>query len=323
MDQTKNTSARFDKGLKLDIEKIGLEISDQLSKLTEMSDNFYHYTSAQGIQGIIENRVMWATDIRFLNDLSEFDNGMVIIIDRMLKHKNPIIAELSKLLKTYYSQTMDSATPYVTSFCIEKDLLSQWRAYANNASGYCMEFDFSKTKFKVAGQDVDSWVKGKPIIYDDEEKKTIVDNSLDELEQLLIKYKVDETYLIEQGSIGTLAGYVSASMFMLACHFKDKSFKEEKEWRVCFILNQSQAEQIREFRISDGGFIPYIPVSFNQKENENEEQIPIPLVSVCLPPSSGINAEKGLRLLLNDYTLNNVLVNKSNIPLKNKASLHW
>jgi hypothetical protein len=35
-------------------------------------DLLYHYTSDAGFRGIIESDRIWATDIRFLNDYTEF-----------------------------------------------------------------------------------------------------------------------------------------------------------------------------------------------------------------------------------------------------------
>jgi hypothetical protein len=36
----------------------------------------YHYTSVDGLLGILRSKRIWATDIRFLNDRSEFFHAM-------------------------------------------------------------------------------------------------------------------------------------------------------------------------------------------------------------------------------------------------------
>ena len=36
----------------------------------------YHYTTAEGLRGIIEDKAIWASDYRFLNDATEFEYGM-------------------------------------------------------------------------------------------------------------------------------------------------------------------------------------------------------------------------------------------------------
>src|SRR6516164_4036522 len=39
----------------------------------------YHYTTAQGLLGIMESNRLWATNVRFLNDPSEIDYAICII----------------------------------------------------------------------------------------------------------------------------------------------------------------------------------------------------------------------------------------------------
>ena len=40
----------------------------------------YHYTSPIGLVGIIEKKCMWATDLRYLNDASEFSYTVDLIL---------------------------------------------------------------------------------------------------------------------------------------------------------------------------------------------------------------------------------------------------
>ena len=39
----------------------------------------HHYASQDGIKGIVGERNLWATNIEYLNDLSEFEHGAKII----------------------------------------------------------------------------------------------------------------------------------------------------------------------------------------------------------------------------------------------------
>jgi hypothetical protein len=51
-------------------------------KLGDPGDQiFYHYTSQRGLLGIIKEKKIWATNIRYLNDEREFDYG----IDEVLR----------------------------------------------------------------------------------------------------------------------------------------------------------------------------------------------------------------------------------------------
>ena len=42
----------------------------------------YHYTSLEGLRGIVDSRTLWATDIRYLNDAQELHHfGQLVIAE--------------------------------------------------------------------------------------------------------------------------------------------------------------------------------------------------------------------------------------------------
>src|ERR1035441_5092669 len=45
----------------------------------------YHYTAAEGLKGIIENRCIWATNVNFLNDFSEYQYGVEVVREGIKK----------------------------------------------------------------------------------------------------------------------------------------------------------------------------------------------------------------------------------------------
>jgi hypothetical protein len=131
-----------------------------------------HYTTAIGLQGIIENQQLWATNISHLNDSEE----QVGFFDRRLPHllSDLIGASVSDRAKTHDGKaqiealggeeiaatnltnqlvnlirtvTLKFNSPYVTSFCAvssecspDDGLLSQWRGYGADG-GYAIVFD--------------------------------------------------------------------------------------------------------------------------------------------------------------------------------------
>jgi hypothetical protein len=51
------------------------------------SDLVYHYTTAEGLKGIIENRCIWATNVNFLNDISEYHHGVDIVREEIKEYQ--------------------------------------------------------------------------------------------------------------------------------------------------------------------------------------------------------------------------------------------
>ena len=91
----------------------------------------YHYTSVNGLRGIIDSGNIWATHLGFLNDLSE---GRA--------------ARADEAFRARLEETDKRAPLFIASFCRHQEphqrkngLLSQWRGYAGEGGGYCVVFD--------------------------------------------------------------------------------------------------------------------------------------------------------------------------------------
>jgi len=118
-----------------------------------------HYTTAEGILGILASKTLWATHYRFLNDYSELEHGkryVTEIYQEVDKSMSNIFKgrpqELEKLWWNPLAPNNNDPEFFVTSFCgIPKDkpdlgrngLLSQWRGYGRNGS-FAIIFDSLK-----------------------------------------------------------------------------------------------------------------------------------------------------------------------------------
>ena len=104
----------------------------------------YHYTSANGLLGLLKSEKMWATDIRYLNDSQEFDFGSNLISSRLKARYKSTASKLRRRLFAAFvdSLSMVSNLPIcIASFSAVGDLLSQWRAYCPLSGGFSVGFD--------------------------------------------------------------------------------------------------------------------------------------------------------------------------------------
>src|SRR6266540_2391483 len=146
----------------------------KMPKASEVYKNVYHYTTWDGVLGILRSRTLWATHYKFLNDFSEimcFRDRLVGLIlpyvreayDELIKHsphiKNKIDEEgglgqvvqhdTEAFVDAQYHATGDEI--YILSFCGEhknqhvnsNGLLSQWRGYGSGG-GFAIVFDSQK-----------------------------------------------------------------------------------------------------------------------------------------------------------------------------------
>jgi hypothetical protein len=107
----------------------------------------FHYTSQEGLLGIISSRVVWATNLLYLNDSSELLYGFTLARDvfkSMLADKNSksVIDFLKQGLGLLdVSALLPNRDYYTFCLCQRPDLLSQWRAYAASGGGYAIGFE--------------------------------------------------------------------------------------------------------------------------------------------------------------------------------------
>jgi len=145
------------------------------------NNNLWHYTTLEGLMGILKSQRLWATDYRHLNDSSELEYAKSILEDELFQKVIPMVQKVyneNVKAKRYIDENggvkcvareetkdvvdilwkslikMDSLShvPCISSFCLgvidNKDiqsdgLLSQWRGYGAD-DGYAIVFNLSE-----------------------------------------------------------------------------------------------------------------------------------------------------------------------------------
>ena len=140
----------------------------------DLDDAVFHYTSAEGLLGILSSGQLWSTAHVSTNDESEFKYGRGVLEALVKKHRfdgenqKRVDAALRALeldfdeaaasFEDHVAFVMDHfITVYMSSFCrarSKKDyldgLLSQWRGYGGTG-GYAIQFSRAK---------IQEWIEG-------------------------------------------------------------------------------------------------------------------------------------------------------------------
>jgi len=266
----------------------------------------FHYTSAEGLIGILRARAIWATSIRFLNDSTEYSLAFGLarefIEERSKKARGKFYSALYAVLSERL--TLEVEEVYVSSFTENPDQLSQWRAYCPATGGYAIGF---RRKLLVD-------VPAPPIrrflvrcIYEsdvhEELVQKLVKSVVSTAEEGLHEMSQDRVFREAYKRLGRL-------LPMLAPALKDPSFAEEREWRlVC--LPASFENDTPQFRQGRSMLVPYYTHSFRKNA-------PVPIEELVIGPTPHpALAHDGTRSLLSAYQLPSSNLRSSQIPYRN------
>lgn len=231
----------------------------------------YHYTSNEAFLSIIENRSIWLSNLQLSNDASE---GRYFI-DQTKK----FILEQQKDFTLYQKPLTflrEHCTALGISFSEFGDLLSQWRAYADDGTGVSIGFDRKQlavlvtkgeqslkgmqlSKVKYADYTQEEFPSGKII--------SLIEEIEDERNSILqavdgegFGSKVRALHFnkdLKNLTFDKLAELTVDQFFL-----KQPFFSEEQEWRLIICTPQSsQISQLPnlQFKSQKDKIVPYLP----------------------------------------------------------------
>jgi len=190
-----------------------------------------------------------------------------------------------------------AAHAYNLSFCLEPDLLSQWRGYGSS-QGVCLEFDDDELADSL--ELMHYQVFKNRVIYTKENSTAEARN------EILAFFNAPEVQAaISQDAIYEL-GYAAKLAHSLPPFFKNDGFKEEQEFRMV-ILPDRPFEGVN-FRVNDNGLVPYLIVKSKDK---------LPLKSIRIGPRSNRSMMmEGIAFLLQSKGYNSTRISFTETPFR-------
>src|ERR1035437_6854562 len=146
---------------------------------------FYHYTSVDGLFGIIEYNCLHATNISYMNDPSE-EEYFQIILKKFLSQNNISNKTYSTLYNNSYKNVFDNPEKYIISFSELSDSLPMWNYYSKgNGYNLGLRLDHIIKRAKEQEYVASNIVH---IIYDENEQLKILSRFFTKHEKVAIKY---------------------------------------------------------------------------------------------------------------------------------------
>ncbi|MCK9389127.1 MAG: DUF2971 domain-containing protein [Sulfuritalea sp.] len=275
-------------------------------------EKLYHYTSSAGLHGIVSTGRLWASDVAYLNDSTEFELAVRLIneiVAEAVPNSSNVCKELLRRATGSESVLDRSHGYYVVCFCGNSDLLSQWRAYGAGGGGYAI--GFAAHQFGVVGN-----VVVRRAIYDPLVQRRLVTSVVETVCNLLDEIASGKT-VAELDSTKTLPAFsqlLGSHLLDFCLAFKHRAFSEEQEWRaiVPFFRHANLAET--KFRDSRGTLIPYLESNLGS----TTEHLPkLPIIEVIYGPTLHSQlTKKSLELLLERHDFGHVEILGSEAPLR-------
>lgn len=281
----------------------------------------FHYTTADAAIGIIKNKFLWATDIRFLNDSEEFIYGCKMVKDIAdqlkkgdIEHDidNNLIEALSSVAEFLVNDEDYFGAAYVISLSEKKDSLSQWRAYSSDG-GYALGWSVDKLR-KLAKLRGARLVK---CIYKEDAQRKFV---LRIIRFISHKLKNVQTYTWQKLLESCIREYaITFILQRFMPRLKHAAFEDEEEWRI--VIPSGAPINFRSGRF---GVVPYVEYSIrNDDPVPVAENIFVDHESFYMPENLTVGpsenqklAKMGVQKLLKAVSKSNCEIELSNLPYR-------
>jgi hypothetical protein len=204
-----------------------------------MSDILYHYTTQQGLLGIIQSECLWATHCKYLNDKQEFRQGIELVKAALDQLQPTAVDERRALdeLKSSVHYEWPRGPYYVCSFSEARNDLAQWRAYGGDGTGYAIGFAKEAMSYLLRTGDV-----FEKCIYAGK------DNPHDRVTKW-----AKEALAWQVKNHGNSSYFQFMELYQLALLIKHPAFEHEQEWRLIRKSDEGPAD----FRVGKGVLVPY------------------------------------------------------------------
>jgi hypothetical protein len=310
---------------------------DRLNESLELhrdTMSLFHYTTSDGLRGIVEDNCLHASAAYFLNDFSEIEYGCGILdevlADWQESHRsslNPLCTRLVREMRNSFSSDVSklkrSRSLYVACFCQTDNLLSQWRAYGQTG-GYSIGFTVSATRINADFLPEPNAYTDELIQVDYNRDKQVAKCSLllEALQPILDDVNLEHA-MLELGShplfgFSQIRDVIEELFLNLIVGFKHEAFQEEQEWRIVVCPRKLRKQGTDDggrtkarlhFRSLKGALVPYVRLAPAKGK--------LPIRSVRCGPSldlkrGGISVE----MLLEAQGFQDIPVSGSNIPVR-------
>lgn len=257
--------------------------------MKQLPRTVYHYTSSNGLHGILSSGVLYFTDSLFLNDRNERKNFYLLLREYLKtwnRDQRDILLQRYFRKPDYITRCLEKTDPaqeeasryFVLSCSEEKDSLPMWNYYTRSAdaAGYNIHFETDSLIRQLKSHPLLEKLKAgkrsllcRKVMYEEEEKQKA-------LEQVLRRFsKQWERTESKKEQMGILSA-LDRKFEVMSLFYKDRAFAHEGEIRIVIpscnrkihsLAGSRENQQNRPYRFRQvrGAQTPYLALDVLEK----------------------------------------------------------
>lgn len=278
----------------------------------------WHYTSAEGLLGILNSHEIWASSPKALNDLEEITFGVQKLreaFDKFLT-TNLLTLESTRRIENiisveFLTQQIDSI--FIVSASMEADSLNQWQHYSNR-DGFAIEIDTAVPLGLISADGLTVFGRRREdhffpgwydVVYQVEEQDQIISQILAYVTRMTLDPSFADDVLLN-----LVARMIIMPQMM---RIKHQGFRDEREVRF---ISGSAPEIPVKYRVSNGRVVPYINMVRHRENLEvNTNNLDFIRGILCSPTTTESDVQL-VRDMLSAYGLENTNISRSTIPFR-------
>jgi len=274
----------------------------------------WHYTSADGLIGILKSGQIWSTQVACLNDTVEqrYFGDLVYANVRTWRARNtdPTLAVMLRIADEALAQRDFSSTGhFVACFSEIEDDLGQWRGYGGGECGYAIGF---RSDGILAALKARPGTGLLPMNYDDKAQDFFVNDVL-RMTVTYFRAGLQRGFTdIEKWAKEFLLTFAT-ELDIFACVIKHPKFSGEAERRITTLLQPGE-HQALEFRQKRTLLARHLPLDLTIP-SEGGKQLPITRIYIGPGPSQQVSRISVGDLLLK-FGYRNITVEVSKVPYR-------
>lgn len=267
--------------------------------MREIPSALYHYTTEEGLLGILKSNTIWATNIHYINNLSQYKLSIELAKELAIDYLSSLLksagddsvrrSKISALISEL--NTVEDTHVCLCSFSEHKDLHHQWRAYGGPTCGYSIGFNTDHIQ-KVTDAQGFALVACE---YDEQKQRALVQTLIDDT--LKNGFNTEKNGVADGDRVMIAkprGGDFAFEIGKLGAGIRNSVYSEEKEWRL--VSKQPINVEQLEFRAGASMIYPYCELDLGTEKSQYLASIivgPTPYKELSVLSIQGLLAKYG------------------------------